>query len=64
MANKREIPSEAPISEGTCLNISAIDSHNIPQYCTTETPGGIDCGADAEWVVCVVASPVCYILGS
>jgi len=59
-----EIPPEISINEGACLDISAIDEIGIPQCCTTETPRGIDCGVDQEWVVGVAAFPVCYILGS
>lgn len=59
-----EIPPEISIDEGACLDISSIDEIGIPQCCTTETPRGIDCGVEQEWVVGVAAFPVCYISGS
>lgn len=59
-----EIPHGISINDGACLDISAIDEIGIPQCCTTETPRGVDCGADAEWVVGVTALPVCFISGS
>ena len=59
-----EIPPEISIDEGACLEISAIDELGIPQCCTTETPRGIDCGVDQEWVVGITIFPVCYIQGS
>ena len=49
---------------GACTGISFIEEANLPQCCTQEGPGGINCGADAEWVVGVAAVPTCYIPGS
>ena len=49
---------------GACTDTSLIGELNLPQCCTLEGPGGIDCGADAEWVVGVAAFPTCYIPGS
>ena len=49
---------------GACTDTSLIGELNLPQCCTSEGPGGIDCGADAEWVVGVAAVPTCYIPGS
>ena len=49
---------------GACTDSSLIDELNIPQCCTLEGPGGINCGADQEWVVGVAAFPTCYIPGS
>lgn len=49
---------------GACTDTSFIKEANLPQCCTQEGPGGLDCGADAEWVVGVAAFPTCYIPGS
>ncbi len=49
---------------GACTNTSLIQELGLPQCCTEEGPGGLDCGADQEWVVGVAAIPVCYIPGS
>jgi len=59
-----EIPPDTSIHSGACADISWIDEVNLPQCCTKESPRGIDCGAEAEWVVGVAAFPVCYIPGS
>lgn len=56
--------SPEEIHFGACADISLIGELNLPQCCTQEGPGGIDCGADAEWVVGVAAVPTCYISGS
>ena|SRR3989344_8041425 len=56
--------SEREVSSGACADLSLIGELNIPQCCTLEGPGGIDCGAEQEWVVGVAAFPVCYIPGS
>ena len=56
--------TQEEINSGACTDLSLIDELNIPQCCTLEGPGGIDCGADAEWVVGVAAFPTCYIPGS
>ncbi len=51
--------------QGACTDISWIEETNLPQCCGFEGPqGGINCGADQEWVVGVAASPTCYIPGS
>ena len=50
--------------QGACTDLSLIGELNIPQCCTDTAPGGIDCGADQEWVVGVAAFPVCYISNS
>ena len=52
------------VHSGACGSISLIGELNLPQCCTLEGPGGLDCGADAEWVVGIAASPTCYIPGS
>ena len=55
-------PEQIPF--GVCADISRIQEANIPQCCTLEGPGGIDCGAEQEWVVGVAAFATCYIPGS
>ena len=55
-------PEEIPF--GVCADISRIQEANIPQCCTLEGPGEIDCGADQEWVVGVAAFFTCYIPNS
>jgi len=60
----KELPPDIPVDSGACTDISLIGEMNLPQCCTTETPRGIDCGIDAEWVVGVAAFPVCYISNS
>jgi len=59
-----EIPPDISIDFGACGDVSLIAEMNLPQCCTEETPRGIDCGADAEWVVGVAAFPVCFIPNS
>ena len=54
-----EIPPEISIDLGVCTDLSHIGEFGLPQCCTTETPRGVDCGADQEWVVGVAAFPVC-----
>ena len=56
--------SPEDVRSGACADLSFIKETNLPQCCTLEGPGGIDCGADAEWVVGVAAFPTCYIPGS
>ena len=56
--------SSEEIHFGACTNISLIGELNIPQCCALEGPGGIDCGADQEWVVGIAAFPTCYISNS
>jgi hypothetical protein len=56
--------TEREIPFGVCADISRIQEANIPQCCTLEGPGGIDCGAEQEWVVGIAAEPTCYIPGS
>lgn len=57
--------SPRDISLGSCTDTSWIGETNLPQCCGIEGPqGGIDCGAEAEWVVGVAAFPTCYIPGS
>ncbi|MDA2922269.1 hypothetical protein MYX07_03305 [Patescibacteria group bacterium AH-259-L07] len=63
-AKCEEIPPDISIHSGACKDISWIDEVNLPQCCTEDTPRGIDCGADTEWVVGVAAFPVCYIPNS
>ena len=51
--------------QGACTDISWIEETNLPQCCGFEGPqGGINCGADQEWVVGVAAFPTCYISNS
>ena len=53
------------ISFGACTDISSIEGLGLSQCCGIEGPqGGINCGAEEEWVVGVAAFPVCYIPGS
>jgi len=59
-----EIPPDISIDDGVCTDISFINELNLSPCCTTETPRGIDCGADEEWVVGVAAFPVCFIPNS
>jgi len=56
-----ELPPDIPVDSGACTDVSLIGEMNLPQCCTVETPRGIDCGIDAEWVVGVAAFPVCYL---
>ena len=56
--------SPEEIHFGACTDLSLISELNIPQCCTLEGPGGIDCGADQEWVVGIAAFPTCYISNS
>lgn len=55
---------EGTLLHGVCTDPSAIEALGLPQCCTVTAPGGVNCGADAEWVVGVAAFPVCYIPGS
>ena len=53
------------VSFGSCAANSFIEEANLPQCCGIKGPqGGINCGAEEEWVVGVAAFPVCYIPGS
>lgn len=60
-----EIPPDGSVHSGACKNISFIEEANLPQCCSLEGGiHGVDCGADAEWVVGVAAFPVCYVPNS
>ncbi|MBU2503541.1 MAG: hypothetical protein KJ879_00605 [Nanoarchaeota archaeon] len=51
--------------QGACTDLSLISELHIPQCCGFEGPqGGINCGADQEWVVGISAFPTCYISNS
>ncbi|MBS3071290.1 hypothetical protein J4407_03250 [Candidatus Pacearchaeota archaeon] len=69
MVHCGEVPQCVEVSPeeihfGACTDISLIGELNILQCCTLEGPGGIDCGANQEWVVGVAAFPTCYISNS
>ena len=59
-----EIERPFNINEGACARLSDITELNIPKCCTEETPGGISCGLDAEWVVGTPPEPLCFIPNS
>ena len=40
--------SEEEVRSGSCTDVSLIEEMNLPQCCTEQGPGGIDCGADQE----------------
>ncbi len=51
--------------QGACTDVSFIEEANLPQCCGFEGPqGGIDCGANQEWVVGITAFSTCYIPSS
>ncbi|PIS17213.1 MAG: hypothetical protein COT59_01915 [Candidatus Nealsonbacteria bacterium CG09_land_8_20_14_0_10_42_14] len=53
------------ISFGACTDISLIEELGLSQCCGIKGPqGGINCGAEEEWVVGIAAVPTCYIPGS
>lgn len=57
--------SPRDISFGSCTANSFIEETNVLQCCGFEGPqGGINCGAEGEWVVGIAAFPTCYIPGS
>lgn len=55
---------EGTLLHGVCTPLATIGELGLPQCCTVTAPGGVNCGADAEWVVGVAAFPVCYVPGS
>lgn len=57
-----ELSPDITLDSGACTDVSFIEEADLPPCCSAEGPlHGMDCGADAEWVVGVAAFPVCYI---